>query len=314
MPFFKKRWWKEYFSFTKKERKGIIILVVVIIVVFTLPLFFSKPAPPDPASAKELNEAIAKLEIKKDSFKNKYENSGYQHYDNNSGNTSSAPYTLFYFDPNTASAQDWERLGLREKTIHTILNYVSKGGKFRKPDDLLKIYGLREDDARRLIPYVRIESAGVQKSEANNYEKTGFTFEKKESFSMVEVNSADTTALKALPGIGSKLAQRIINFRNRLGGFFRVQQIGETYGLPDSTYQKISKYITINKNGIKQINLNTASANDLKQHPYIKWNLANVIVQYRSQHGEFHSIDDLKKINILTDEEFEKIEPYLNLK
>jgi len=311
MPFTNKKWWKDYFSFTKKERVGVIVLLIIIIVVFLLPTFFSNPPPPDAAAVKEFKEQVAKLQTKKEThsdYSNHYEKKDYRNFTNDK---ISAQGELFYFDPNTASQSDWQRLGLNEKTTHIILNYVSKGGKFRKPEDLLKIYGLKEADAQRLIPYVRING-----TEANNTDMhDGRVVAKSEKkFSIIDVNTADTNLLKSLPGIGSKLAQRIINFREKLGGFSEVSQIAETYGLPDSTFQKISGYLTAGKGGIKQININVATANDLKQHPYIGWKIANAIVQYRSQHNEFQSIEDLRKIALISEDEYKKIYPYVSIK
>jgi competence ComEA-like helix-hairpin-helix protein len=311
MPFTNKKWWKDYFSFTKKERIGVIVLLVIIVVVFLLPTFFSNPAPPDAAVVKDFNEQVAKLETKKETrsdYSNHYEKRDY--HDFNSEKTS-AKGELFYFDPNTASQADWQRLGLTEKTIHTILNYVSKGGKFRKPEDLLKIYSLKDTDAQRLIPYVRIAGADVRKNDTRE-DRTATKYERK--ISIIDVNAADTNMFKSLPGIGSKLAQRIINFREKLGGFYSVSQIAETYGLPDSTFQKISGYLTIGKAGIKQININVATVNDLKQNPYIGWKIANAIVQYRSQHNEFQTIEDIRKIALISDDDYKKISPYLSIK
>lgn len=311
MPFTNKKWWKDYFSFTKKERVGVIVLLIIIVIVFFLPTFFSNPVPPDVAAAKEFKEQVAKLKTKKEThsdYSNHYEKKEYRDFPNEKTITQGE---LFYFDPNTASQSDWQRLGLNEKTIHTILNYLSKGGKFRKPEDLAKIYSLKEADAQRLIPYVKIAGAGEHKNTPRE-ERAATTLEKK--VSIIDVNVADTNLLKSLPGIGSKLAQRIINFREKLGGFSTVSQLAETYGLPDSTFQKISGYLTVGKATIKQININVATANDLKQHPYIGWKIANAIVQYRTQHNDFQSIEDIRKIALITDEVYNKIYPYLSIK
>ncbi len=116
-----------------------------------------------------------------------------------------------------------------------------------------------------------------------------------------------------MPGIGSKLAQRIINFRDKLGGFYAVQQVTETFGLPDSTFQKIKTRLAINGKAVKQININTASLDELKVHPYIRYNIANSIVQYRSQHGNFTSVAVIKNIMLISDDLFNKLEPYLSV-
>jgi competence ComEA-like helix-hairpin-helix protein len=311
MPFTNKKWWKDYFSFTKKERTGVIVLLIILIDVFLLPTFFSNPTPPDAATAKAFKEQVAKLKTKKDQpsdYNDHYEKRDYHNF---KSDNDAAKGELFYFDPNTATQEEWQRLGLHEKTIHTILNYLSKGGKFRKPDDLLRIYGLKPEDANRLIPYVRIAGASEYKGE-NHEDRMAAKPEKK--ISIVDVNTADTNMLKSLPGIGSKLAQRIINFREKLGGFYSVDQIAATYGLPDSTFQKINKYLIVGKGGIKQLNINVATANELKQHPYIGWKIANAIIQYRSQHTDFQSIEDLRKIALISDEDYQKIAPYVSIK
>jgi competence ComEA-like helix-hairpin-helix protein len=127
----------------------------------------------------------------------------------------------------------------------------------------------------------------------------------------IDINSADTTAFIALPGIGSKLASRIVLFREKLGGFYTVDQIGEVYGLRDSVFQKIRPALRCDRSGIKMISINSAAKEELKAHPYIRWKLANVLVQYRTMHGPFSSLDDLKKIENLDSSALARMAPYL---
>jgi len=127
----------------------------------------------------------------------------------------------------------------------------------------------------------------------------------------IDVNDADTSIFMALRGIGSKLANRIISFREKLGGFYSIDQISEIYNLPDSTFQKIKPFLRTGTQPVKKININSADAATLRTHPYIRWNLANAIVQYRSQHGEYKSLDELKQIAIITPEIFFRISNYL---
>jgi competence ComEA-like helix-hairpin-helix protein len=114
-----------------------------------------------------------------------------------------------------------------------------------------------------------------------------------------------------LPDIGSKLARRIISFRDKLGGFHSVEQVKETYGLPDSTFQKISSLLQVATDAVHRIDINTADLNTLAQHPYIGRNIANAIVKYREQHGPFKSLNDLQEIVLITSEIFKKIVQYL---
>ena len=128
----------------------------------------------------------------------------------------------------------------------------------------------------------------------------------------IDINEADTAAFIALPGIGPKLASRIVNFRDKLGGFYAVDQVKETYGLPDSTFQKIRPYLQLN-GAPKKLNVNTATKDELNAHPYIRWNLANAIVEYRNRHGNFKSLEELKNIAVMEEAVFDRIVPYLDL-
>ena len=92
-----------------------------------------------------------------------------------------------------------------------------------------------------------------------------------------------------------------------------MDQIGETYGLPDSVFRKIKPFLKLETNLVKKFNINTATKDEMKSHPYIKWNLANAIVEYRNQHGNFSSLEDLKNISLVTTDVFDKIKFYLAL-
>ena len=309
-----------YLYFTRKERRGSLLLLFVVLlfclVPFLYPLLLNKRITITPA----LDSALVNLKIKQaDASQKKYaqrqEEKPYRQYDY----PSSASYTskrnrgvLFNFDPNTISAEGWKKLGLRDKTIATILNYRSKGGKFKQPADIKKIWGLFPDEAEQLLPYVQIAETNNSATPVNdNAIHTDRRFsETKKAIPKIEINNSDTSAWIKLPGIGSKLSQRIINFREKLGGFYSIQQVGETFGLPDSTFQKIKPFIQLSGE-VKKININKASLDELKMHPYIKYHLANAIVQYRTQHGDFKQVEDIKKIMIVNEEAYNKIVPYL---
>ena len=313
----------DYFNFTRKERIGIIFLLSFIIIFLFLPFFFpyfiSKPKYDHSRFEKE----IAALNIKQhDSTdlsggKNFDENNYQEYYQPSDKNYYSKALKgeLFYFDPNTLSVEGWKRLGIREKTANTIQKYISKGGRFYKPEDIGKIWGLHQEQVSRLLPYVRIEARPANDFSASKtsepykpYEKTKYTA------AAIDINNADTSAFIALPGIGSKLANRIIAFREKLGGFYKVEQVAETYALPDSTFQKIKDKLTFSNSLVKKININKATLDELKIHPYIRYNIANAIVQYRTLHGEFITVGDIKKIMIITDDIYIKLSPYLTVK
>lgn len=311
----------EYLNFTRRERNGVLVLlaliVILIIAPFFFPFFIKKNSYDRTAFEKEIaglsitqNDSAEKFTSKKFEDNN---NPRYQPYAKNDFSKQPISGELFYFDPNTLNESGWKKLGLRDKTIATIKNYLSKGGKFYKPEDIGKIWGISSEDAARLIPFVQIEKAAfTSNDQTKTFEKT-FVERPKYVPSTVDINNADTTAYIALPGIGSKLSQRIITFRDKLGGFYAVDQVGETFGLPDSTFQKIKPRLSISKIDLKQLNINTASLEDLKSHPYIRYQIANALVQFRTQHGNFLALSDIKKIVLITDELYGKLTPYLKI-
>lgn len=307
-----KQFLKEYLTFGKKDRIGIIAVLLLIVIIYALPYLFTKKNESFPArQTSVLIKAMDTLTAKDRNHyqkNNDEDDNSYQYQPSQTKNFATG--ALFQFDPNTLPVEGWQKLGLSEKTSRTIEKYRSKGGKFYKPEDIKKIWGMPEGFYERVKDYIVM--ASVQNNyQQNNFEKSTFNNSEKKVI-VVNINEADTSAFIALPGIGSKLAARIVNFRDKLGGFYSVDQVGETYGLPDSTFQKIKASLQLS-GSIKKLNVNTATKDELKTHPYIKWNLANAIVEYRNQHGAFKSLDDLKNIALIDEAIFEKIVPYLNL-
>ena len=319
-----KHWWqnvaKNYLTFTKKERTGILLFFVLMVAVFLVSRYYPVATPPINKDAFQQELADLKISVdssRKDSrFVNEDYPSDYSRpkYDE-SGNVFRGE--LFAFDPNTLDANGWKRLGVREKTITIIHNFLAKGYQFRQPADLAKIYGLKKEEAERLIPYVRIpgkENATNRPFVASdNTPMARDEPRKPASAKVIEINSGDTAAFISLPGIGSKLAARIVSFREKLGGFSSVNQLAETYGIADSTFQLIKPLLQCNAAVVKRFNINTAEASELRIHPYLKWNIANAIVNYRKQHGNYKSVEDLKQIDIITPDIFARIAPYLTL-
>ena len=302
---------KDYFSFSKRDRTGAIVLIILIVFIFLLPEFY--PAPKvsvDRNAVAEFQKQAAGLKALDSHSTEAVDIISSPNYENNP--TVNKKLQLFYFDPNTISADGWRKLGINERTIGTIRKYISKGGSFKKPGDLGKIYGLRKEQYEQLAPFVRI-IAGVDDSNRPQSKESvrGYNRRMTPIPMTLELNEADTSLLIALPGIGSKLASRILNFRDKLGGFYSVEQVAEVYGLPDSTFQMVKPFLRCDSSQIEKLNVNTADEAVLKNHPYIKWNLARAIVNYRQQHGVYHSLDKLMQIDIISPDIFQKISPYL---
>ncbi len=313
-----KKFANEYLTFTQKERIGLIVVVIIILGVWIFPKLTasgkSKSISIDTSwiiAAKKLQHTTDNLE---NNSKSNDENIDEITYDKTIDEHSrKQKVELFYFDPNTLSFDGWKKLGIREKTIAIIQKYLSKGGHFYKVEDLKKIYGIHPDEYARLESYVRIESTinNLNQNHTKSELKKDELSNSNPKYRAIEINVADTSAFIELPGVGSKLAARIVNFRDKLGGFYSIDQIAETYGLPDSAFRKIKPFLRLENISIKKINVNTATKEEMKSHPYIKWNLANAIVEYRNQHGGFSTLEDLKKISLITDDTFSKIKFYL---
>jgi len=311
---------RDYFLFTKKERMGIFALLVLIFAVAVVPHFFEPELrEEDKIEFNTLENEIARLnagiqadtvsEVASNHSPPIAERANYQPGTYEKSGDKQA--TLFYFDPNLLPDSGWRALGLRSGTIHTIRSYLSKGGRFRSPDDLGKIYGLHHDEYERLLPFVRM---GGTQAITHNTENQNPYNTRREVLKQIEINSADSLDWLAMPGIGAKLTSRILRFRERLGGFYSVDQVAETYGLPDSSFQKIRPWLKIEQATIRKIDINTASVEELKQHPYIRGKLAYAIVRYREQHGQFKNAEDLKQLMIADSLVVRKLENYLIIK
>lgn len=312
--------WKAYFTFTRRERAGVIVLLALIGIIYAVPEFL-----PD--------DHVVSIEYIPDSLRLPRDSTGKAYdvrpdikrtgkYDHTTAE--SAP-VKFYFDPNTLDEKGWQRLGIQARTIRTILNFRLKGGKFRQPADLKKIYGMSSYDCEQLIPYVRIAPGGSRerlsvKDGSGNERPRSFSGEpdpdsrfRKKAVETIDINKADSAAWEQLPAIGGKLASRIILFREKLGGFYDVQQVAETFGLSDSAFLVISPYLKYSPTLLRMMNINSITAPELAKHPYVRWNVASAIINYRNQHGPFRDLSALKSITVLEPGMADKLLPYLTV-
>jgi competence protein ComEA len=304
---------EQYFSFSRKERNAVLVLVLLITIIFVIPYWL-------PQSNKKLDAELIEA-IHTSTFA---ENTGNIEVNRKTSDRVAAysradryearkEIRFFPFDPNTISPEAWLTLGLKQRTVETIAKYLSRGGKFRKAEDLRKIFGLSQDLADKLMPYVRIQAEHTRAFQTSFAAKEAAAYPEKR-FPVkraIDINKADSAEFVTLDGIGPTLAGRIIKFRDRLGGFYALVQLAEVYGLPDSSFQKLAPDIIISTTALKKIDINNGDLQALSQHPYIGRKLATVIIQYRQQHGKFNSVDQLGNIDIITPQLVKKISPYL---
>jgi DNA uptake protein ComE-like DNA-binding protein len=208
---------------------------------------------------------------------------------------------MFPFDPNTLSAAQWKQLGLNERQVEVLEHYKTKGGRFYRKEDLKKIYAITAADYNRLEPYINIPGPT-------------FVSKKIKPGEVIELNSADSSRLTALTGIGPSFAPRIIRYRDRLGGFYRKEQLKEIYGMDSLKYAALSRQVSVNPHLVKKIDINTISFDQLRLFPYLSYKQVNAIIQYRAQHGNYNSPGDMKNIAILDEQTLQKIILYLSFK
>jgi competence protein ComEA len=309
-------------ALSKKSNLGLILLLSIIIIAGIvwklIPISFLKEeALPD--KSLDSTWVAYKSNNAKPAERTKDYNKASDYTRNNylSKEAATFPLKLQAFDPNTASEEVLLGLGLQPKTVKIFLNYRNKGGRIRKKEDLKRIYTLSEADYDRIQPYIQIKTEQQQ-----NYSNTYTANPNKPNYdnqyptkqnSIVELNTCTADDLMRLKGIGPGYSRRILEQRDKLGGFIAVEQLKEVYGFPDSTYQQLLPYFQVNPNALKKISINTVEESQLAAHPYIGKKLAANIIKLRNDIKSFKQIEDLRQAPLINEEKYRKIAPYLDI-
>lgn len=304
-----KDWLEKYFGFTKGEIRGLCVFIIVLGILMAFPTVFSwfQFSEKEFITAKDEKEIYEFLYVAQSAQKE-----GSSH-SSSSGSYSAIDY--FEFNPNKLSYQEGARLGLTERQIRMIQNYVSKGGSFHKKEDFKKIYAITVEDYERLAPYISIPRVGNSKSVSTIQKGTirleGIKKEEQIEQLYIELNTTDSIALQTLRGIGPVFASRIVRYRDNLGGFHNVSQLLSVYGMDEERFQGIVNHVFVDTSLVKKININTVDYEQLRRHSLISSKQANAIIHYRKQHGSYTTIDDLLKIALIDNDFLLKIAPYL---
>ncbi len=217
-------------------------------------------------------------------------------------------YFLEPFNPNVATFKQLIQVGIHPKLAQRIINFRQSGAVFRVKKDLLKVYGFDIELFQKIESLIDLPEtlASINMSEASVPNK-----EIKKT-AIIKLNTADTSQWKLLTGIGSVLAKRIVTFREKLGGFYSLNQLSEVYGLKSEVIESIKPQIDTSKLQIIPIYINTVSEKQLAEHPYFSKTKARVLVQYRNQHGNYQQIDDLLRTGVVDKPWLNKVKAYLN--
>jgi len=274
---------KDYFSFNKKERNGILLLSFVLVVLIIFYQFQYLLPVNRTTDFSEFEQAIAELEyadvktekIKKDS--------------------------LFEFNPNELNDDGWLALGLSQRRLKVLRNYQKSGGYFKKREDLQRCYAFGDEFFNTIKEYVIIPKPKTpepksQKPITNNQ--------------IIELNTADSLALISIKGIGPFYTKQILKYRKQLGGFINYEQFTEIWGLENLELENFKQQTIIDTLYINKININTATIETLRHHPYLNYKHAKMIVNYREQHGNYQQLKDICRIKPISPKLFRKIAPY----
>jgi competence ComEA-like helix-hairpin-helix protein len=215
--------------------------------------------------------------------------------------------TVFEFNPNTASADDLKALGFSQRLTKGLINYRAKGGEFRIKSDVKKLYGMDSAFYKTLVPFIQLPEKIV-------YEKKTTPYNTERESTVFNLNEGDTTQFQGVYGIGPVLAERIVKYREGLGGFVSNEQLKEVYGLDSTAVNKLLKASFLAGDFIpRKININTADESIFSAHPYFSKKIAKTIATYRFQHGKFQSVDDLRRIETLDKKVLDRVYPYLTI-
>jgi competence protein ComEA len=189
---------------------------------------------------------------------------------------------LFKFDPNTVSYEQLLLLGFEKRSARGYINYRSKGFRFRKKEDVKKIYGVSDSLYRKLIPYVNIENAASGPTELSATPKVTREAVSKQTVHL-ELNAADSAQLLLVRGIGPVFAKRILRYRELLGGFYSLAQLREVYGMTEEIFSGISSQLHVNTALVRKLALATADFKTVNRHPYITYELTKKIFAMRDR-------------------------------
>lgn len=289
--------------FTPSDRRAILTFTFIMAVITAVVWWYSSLPP----SEQIIAEPVEEIEFD-DSIKRVMES---HHHRYKPADPSARP---FPFNPNTADSATFVRLGLSSWISGRICHYRAAGGKFRRKEDLQKIYGLSRDDYQRLEAYIRIPSstsddlanARWQSDPVATYDTTDYPRKFRQK-TVVDLNTADSVTLMRVPGIGSYFAGRILHYRNRLGGYVSASQLREIKNFPEETIS----WFTAGSRTPETLRINHLTFRELLRHPYINYEQTKAICNYRDKFGPIHNLQELSNYDAFTASDLSRLEPYV---
>ncbi len=299
--------WKDFFYYSKSERRAVYVLSLLIVVFaigsLVLPYYVEQE---EPSVAEQEEKDSFWVRVREQEQKPRYVTHTRQQ---------KRKVVLTAFDPNTADSIDFLNLGLPSFMAHNILKYRAKGGRFATPEAFSRIYGMSDEQFETLKPYIRIADTFTRKKDTVVF--SALTVERKDTFpkivkypegTLVDVGVVDTTELKKIPGIGSGIAKAIVAYRNRLGGFYTLEQLQEV----SHVTPEMMKWFDLKEPPIRKIPINKVGLDRLRAHPYLNFYQAKVIVEHRKKRGEIKSLSQLSLYEEFTEKDLERLAVYFS--
>ena len=281
---------------SRENRRGVFWLLIVTIFIIYIPRILLFLSPPNDIIIQQKKVELLNKKINYNpNFKKKSKSFKRKKYN--------CPKSKF--NPNKYNSIDWQGLGLSKKQSDVVVSFSKRG--LKSNEDLKKIYVLPNE------LFLLIKDSTIYPIENISTKKEPDVVKNKLKKVIVELNNASSDELIKIKGIGPYFSNKIIDYRDRLGGYIYKEQLLEIWKMDAEKYLRIEPFISVNNKSIRFLKINQIEFDDLKKHPYLNWNQANSIIKMRNQKGAYQKIDEIKESVLITEECFEKIKPYLSL-
>ncbi|MCB7480945.1 ComEA family DNA-binding protein [Christiangramia sediminis] len=280
---------RSHFALSKGQQNGIFVLVLLIIG-FQIFLFLNFPSEAQPMIDQS---RIDKFQKKLDSLNQ---------------NSIKRKDTIYPFNPNYISDFKGYQLGMSIEEIDRLLAYRASGKWMNSAEDFQKITGISDSLLLKISPSFRFP----EWTQKLNSVKIQSTTSAPAEINILDLNSVNAEDLKVVNGIGEVLSQRIIKYRNSIGGFLSLIQLKDVYGLTPEVVERIDqKFDLLSRPDVTIKNLNLINEEELAEIPYFNSKIAKEIITYRKLHEGISSFEELAKINAFPYDKIDRIKLYL---
>ena len=293
-----------YFVMTAEQWLGVVVLVVLVVGTLMVVKRFQPPKEDDTVWVNDSTKSqFADYQEKQDSIRKAQWRR----------QRDTIAIRMEVFDPNTADSSTLVHLGFKPWQAKNMVKYRAAGGKYRKPEDLKKLYGMTDSMYQALTPYIYIAREEVDSVAVDSLRKDSLPRWREENKdTILNLRTADTVELKMIHGIGSYRARQIVRYREQLGGFVSVEQVLEAKGMENVDADSLLAHFWIDSVKIEAMNVNSVGVQRLSRHPYLRFEQAQAIYELRRKKIRLDSIQQLQQIECISAETLEKIAPYLN--